>query len=214
MGIIFDVIIILIIVLSIYFGYKRGIVNVGYKLIALILSLLISMVLYVPVTYFIVNNTDLDEKIEEIIIKNAVVNSEKENNENNSINDYIQKYAKDVAQGTQNSIVEASAKPISINIIRIGVMIALFILTRMILVILRICTNFITKIPILKQCNELVGLAYGILRGLVVVYGILAIMYFVITMSGAVTINEAIQTSYITKFLFENNFMLKLVGIN
>ena len=214
MGIIFDIIIVLIIISSIYWGYKRGIVNVGYKLIALLLSLFVSMVLFTPITYFVINNTDLDERIEEIILKNAVANVEKSDGKSIDINGIMQQYAKNIASGTQNSVVEVSAKPIAINIIRICVMIALFVLTRMILVILRICTNIITKIPILKQCNELVGLVYGILRGLVLVYGILAIMYFVITMSGAVTINEAIQTSYITKFLFENNLILKLVGIN
>lgn len=214
MGIIFDVIIALIIISSIYLGYKRGIVNVGYKLIALLLSLFVSMVLFTPITYFVINNTDLDERIEEIIKENAMDNAKKSDENNNDINRIIQQYAKNLAQGTQNSVIEVSAKPIAINIIRIGVIIVLFILTRMILVILRVCTNVITKIPILKQCNELVGLVYGILRGLVIVYGVLSILYFVITMSGAVTINDAIQTSYVTKFLFENNLILKLVGVN
>lgn len=213
MGMVFDGVIVLIIISSIYFGYKRGIVNVGYKLLAIILSLLVSVVLYTPITYFIVNNTDLDEAIEEIIIKNATVNTEKGDNQNNNINDYLQKYAKDVAQGTQNTVVESAAKPITINIIRIGVMIVLFLLTRVILVVLRMFTNIVTKIPILKQCNELVGLVYGILRGLVIVYGILAILYFVITMYGAISISDIIEKSYVTKFLFDNNLMLMLVGV-
>lgn len=211
MGIIFDIVLVSIVLLSIYFGYKRGIVEVGYKLVTLILSLFVSIVLYTPITYYVVNNTYLDEQIEAIIIKNAIVNTEKEDNNSNNINEFLQKYTKDIVQGTQNSVVEASAKPIAINIIRIGVIIVLFILTRMILVILKMCTNIVSKIPILKQCNELVGLIYGILRGLVVVYGILAIMFFIVTMSETNAINEAIQTSYVTKFLYENNLILKLV---
>ena len=210
MSIIFDVIVLLILIASIYYGYKKGIINVGYKLVALILSLLISIVLYMPLTQLIVNNTDIDEKIEEIIIKNAIVKAGEKEDSKDGIDDYIQKYVRELAVGSQNAVVEVSAKPIALNVIRIGVMITLFILTRVILSVLKMCTEIISKIPILKQCNEIAGLAYGALRGILIVYGILALLFFIVSMTGQTDIIAAIEESYITKFLYNNNLLMKL----
>lgn len=210
MGIIFDIIIVLILVTSIYYGYKKGIIDVGYKLVAMILSLLVSVILFMPITQFIINNTEIDEKIEEIILKNAISKAEKNDEQLEGIDSYVQKYAKDLAVGTQNVMVEASAKPIAVNIIRIGVMILLFTITRVVLVILKMCTNIIAKIPILKQCNEIIGFVYGVLRGVLIVYGILAVLFFIVSMTEATVINVAIDSSYITKFLYNNNLLMKL----
>lgn len=214
MSIIFDIAIAFILLASIYTGYKKGIIDVGFRLVAIILSLLVSLVLCSPITYFIVNNTEIDEQIEQVIIKNGILNTEKSKVQNGRIDEYVQNYAKDAVKDAQNAVVEATAKPIAINVIKIGVTMVLFLITRIILVILKMFTNILTKIPILKQCNELAGLAYGILRGLVIIYGILAILYFIITISGVTDINKAIGDSYITKIFFDYNPILGFVKGN
>ena len=212
MSIVLDIIIVLLLIISVYTGYKRGLVEVGFKLFAIIISILASLILYSPVTYFIINNTDVDEKIEEIIVKNGIVNENKNNEMSSEINQLIQNYAKDISQGTQNAIVQAAAKPVAVKVIGIGVMIAIYILTKIILFILKTFTDIITKIPILKQCNEFAGLAYGLLRGLVIIYFILAIVFFVTTMSGSTVVNSVINESYVTKFLYNNNLILQITN--
>ena len=216
MGIIFDVIIVAIILISVYFGYKRGIVDVGFKLFATILSLVISILLYSPITYFIVNNTQIDETIEQIIIQNGIANNETEqssNNQSSGIETYIQNYAKEITQNAQNAVVQSAAKSISISVVRIGVMIVLYLLTRVILIILKTFTDIITKIPLLKQCNEIAGLAYGILRGMIIIYALLAMLFFIISMSGTEIFNTYIETSYVTKMLYNNNIILKIITL-
>lgn len=212
MSISLDIIIVLLLIISVYAGYKRGLIDVGFKLVAIIISILASLILYSPVTYFIINNTDVDEKIEEIIVKNGIVNAEKGNEESNELNQLIQSYAKDLALETQNAMVQASAKPIAVKVIGIIVMIAIFILTKIILFVLKTFTNIITKLPILKQCNEIAGLAYGLLRGFVIIYFILAIVFFVTTMIGSTIVNSVINESYVTKFLYNNNLMLQITN--
>ena len=69
-GILVDLVIISIIISSTYWGYRRGLVAVIFKVLVFILSLLIVFLLYKPVSNTIINNTQLDEKLAEVIREN------------------------------------------------------------------------------------------------------------------------------------------------
>ena len=206
MYIIVDIIVILILIGSVYRGYKKGIVDVGFKIVAFIISLLVAILLYSPITEVIVNNTQIDEKIEEVIIKNATASKESDEEQNsdteNNLETYITKYSKNIVKDTKNSMVESAAKPLAKNIIGISVIIVLFLCSRIILIILKTFTNILTKLPIIKQLNEVGGIVYGLLAGLIVIYLLLAIVYFVTLISGNTTIIEIIDNTYITKLLY------------
>lgn len=216
MHIIIDIIVVLILVCSVYRGYKKGIVDIGFKLIAFIASLLITLILYSPITDLVINNTGIDEMIEEVIIKNGVENKENnsiDNNgtESNTLDNFLGKYTKEVAKETQKTVVETTAKPIARNVVGIGIMIVLFLGSRVILGLLKTFTDIITKIPVIKQLNEFAGLAYGLLIGLIIIYVVLAIMFFITSISGNMDINDAINNTYITKYLYEENLLLKFM---
>lgn len=219
MNIFIDLILITILIGSTYSGYKRGLVDVGFKLFALIISIIVTLILFSPITSLIINNTDIDEKIEDIVVKNGVVHDEKDKSseengsskQSSAIDSYINNYSKGFLKNAKDSIIESAAKPISRNIVAIAVMIILFLLTRIILAILKIFTDILTNIPIIKQCNELAGLIYGLLIGLVIVYVLLAITFFIISLTGDTTINTIVEQTYITKFFYNNNIILKLL---
>ena len=181
MSVIIDIVVALILICSVYGGYKKGIVNVGFQLIVLIASILISLFLYRPITDFIINNTDIDEKIESKIIANGVISNDgsdiQENDESESnsstIEKYVQKYSKDLAKETNKAVVETTAKPIAVNIVGIGVIIILFLGSRIIFFIIKSFTDIITRIPVIKQLNEVAGIAYGLLIGLIIIYVIM-----------------------------------------
>ena len=80
MGILIDIIFIAIILLSAFLGYKKGLVNMASKLFAGILAIIITLILYQPVSNTIIKNTPLQTKIENIIIEKT----QKENQEENS----------------------------------------------------------------------------------------------------------------------------------
>ena len=70
MGIILDIIIIAIMALSILLGYKKGLVNVAVKLFAFIIAIIVTFVFYKPVSNLIIEKTEINEKIENVIIEN------------------------------------------------------------------------------------------------------------------------------------------------
>ena len=59
MGILIDIIFIAIILLSAFLGYKKGLVNMASKLFAGILAIIITLILYQPVSNAIIKNTPL-----------------------------------------------------------------------------------------------------------------------------------------------------------
>ena len=71
--------------------------------------------------------------------------------------------------------------------------------------------NTISVQPILKQFNEVGGIIYGIVKALLIVYVILAIVFFVVYITGNTAVSEAISGSYITKFFYEHNLILNIV---
>ena len=64
MGIVIDLILIAIIVISAFLGYKKGLVKLGAKFFAGIIAIVITLILYRPVAGTIIKNTPIYEKIQ------------------------------------------------------------------------------------------------------------------------------------------------------
>ena len=207
MGIIFDIVLIGIIIISTFIGYKRGLVNVIFNLCAFLIALIITIFLYTPITNFVIENTEFDEKIESVIIEKGVTNQDETSTEQGFLDNYVSQSITD----TKNDIVKSSATIIAQKVIGILVAIILFIVVRIILLFAKALINGIANLPIIKQLNEIGGLVYGILMGLIIVYVILAVLYFIISVNNTGTIANAINTSIITKILYSNNIILNII---
>ena len=217
MGILMDLIIIAILVLSIIMGYKKGLINVVFNIFAFFIALIATIILYRPVANIIINNTEIDDKIKSAIINNT---TEEKQSEESSSNTGMQKYIEDAIKNTadeaKSQVIETIANTVSIRVVEILTSIILFIVIRAVLIVLKVFTQAIANLPLIKQFNELGGVVYGIAKGLIIVYIILTIMYFVVSINGKGNIAEAINNSYITKILYNNNIIVNycLLGKN
>lgn len=212
MGIIFDLILIGIIVLNVFICYKKGLVKLAVGLIAVLVSIILALLLYKPISNLIIEKTEIDNNIENAIIENFT----SEENEENEIDDsgfmkYIEQYVDDTVNKTKNEIVTEAAGVIAVKVINIGVIISIFIVARLVLILLTFITDLITELPIIKQFNDIGGILYGIIKALLIIYIILAIAFFIIYVTGNTTISEAISNSYITKFFYNNNIILNII---
>ena len=57
MGIVIDIVVIAILVLNIIIGYKKGLINVVFNILAFFIAIIITFILYKTVSNFIINNT-------------------------------------------------------------------------------------------------------------------------------------------------------------
>ena len=217
MGIFLDIVVVAILALNIILGYKKGLINVVFNIVAFLLAIVITLVLYKPVSNIIIQNTNIHENIKEMILKRSQGTEPKEENiESNDINKYIENSIKNMTNEAKTAAREVVAENFATKAVQVITGIVLFILTRAILILLRFVTQTIAKLPIIKQFNTLGGIIYGIIKGLIIIYVLLTIMYLIVSIKGNGNIALAIDSSCITKFLYDNNIIVNycLLGKN
>ena len=196
MGIIIDIIIIAIIALSIFLGYKKGLVALSIQLFAFIIAVVITFILYQPITNFIVNATGIDEAIQNSILEKA-----------NEIMQEDGEMSNTVVEEVKNDMLPETARTISINIITFAVVIILFLLIKIGLRFITALANLVTKLPILKQVNELGGIIYGLIRGLLIIYVILLVVNISGEISPENSVYESVSETSLGKFMMEYNVL-------
>ena len=212
MGIILDIILVAIIAINVIVCYKKGLVKLAVGLIAVLVSVILAVLLYKPVSNIIINNTELDEKIKSAITENFVNEEETtEETEDNGFMKYIEKYVEDPINKTKNEIVIEASGVIATKLIDIIAMVSIFIVARLVLILLTFVTDMITSLPILKQFNELGGILYGLIKALLIIYVLLAIAFFIVYTTGSTGLADAIANSFITKFFYNNNLLLSIL---
>lgn len=214
-GIILDIILVVIILLNIFIGYKKGLVKLAVGMIAVLASIIISILLYRPVSNIIIEKTEFDENIKSAIINNFAQDTENEEEDSEEIDDgfmkYIEKYVDDTINKTKNEIVIEASNVISEKIINICAFLGIFLISRILLTLLTFVADIIMSLPILKQFNEVGGILYGIIKALLIIYAVLAIVFLIIYITGSATISDAISSSHITKLFYNNNVLLNIV---
>ena len=222
MGIIIDIIVILIIALSVFLGYRKGLIALAVKLFAVIIALIATLILYKPISALIINNTNLDENIQNVIMEKA--NNQEETNDTSSNKETANTNSKnETTQATESqegNIVEESleekilpevARELSINIINIGVIIILYFVIKIALHFITAIANIVAKIPIIKQFNKIGGIIYGLLRGLLLIYVILLIISFAGEINPENKLHNQINQSLLTKEMYQNNILNILI---
>lgn len=191
-----DFIIVLIIAISTFLAYKKGLVVVAIQLVAAIIAVLITLVLYKPVTNLVVNLTSIDETIQNQILERANDAIENQNENKDKVIESIQK-----------NMLPETARTISINVIQGAVIIILYAIMRMALRFITAIANWISKLPILNQFNKLGGAIYGAVRGIIIVYVVLIAISLIGEVNPENNIYQSIENSSIGKNMSDKNVL-------
>lgn len=219
MSIIIDLVIVAIIALCIFLGYRRGLTGSLLKIISFILALVIAFILFKPVSNFIIDNTNWDENLEQAIrqtvMEEGQVETTEEDEEKGSMPDVMMNYINEAVENAgneaKNAIVDSAARNIAVTIINIAVLIGLYLIARIVLLLVRGLTSLIAKLPVIKQFDKLGGIIYGLLQSLIIIYVILAMVSFASPMMEDSGIIEGIQKSFVGSALYNNNLLLKII---
>lgn len=211
MSIIVDLVILAIFILCIIIGYVRGLTGSLIKILSFVLSIVIAFILFVPISNLIINNTQIDDNLEQSIREMIIGNSEEEEQKMpEAITDYIEQQVESASDSAKEAIADSTAREVSLTIVKAGTWIVLFIVARILLIFLRFITALIAKLPVIKQFDKLGGIIYGVIEGLIIIYVLLAIISFVSPMTnGALT--NAIEQSYVGSMMYNNNLLLEII---
>lgn len=197
MGLLIDLGILLIIFLSTLIGYKRGLIKVAFGLLSFFIAIIISLLLYKPVSNFITNYTPIPDKIE-TQIENRLSSEDKE-----EANNFVENYYNNI----KNSSVNIIAHNMTNSIINISSALIVFLLTRIILFFLRFSTDLFAKLPLIKQINHAGGFIYGILAGFVIIYLLFTIVTLLAPMINLNSFIKLLNSSIIGNIMYNNNII-------
>lgn len=214
MAIIVDLVILVVLFLCIYAGYKRGLAKCLINVLAFIIAVVVAAMLFKPASAIVRSNTEIDENIKTSIV-NVFEEEEKEKKEDNEkespIMEYLTEKAKDATEEKKKEIVENAANDISIKIVDVLSFIGIFIIVRFLLVFVKALADLITKLPLIKQCDKIGGVVYGVLQALVIIFIALALITFISTAVNRYGLLELINQSYVGSILNNNNILLKII---
>ena len=205
MSIVLDLIVILIIALFTFIGYKHGLIKSAIKIASFFIAIIVALVLYKPVSALVISNTTIDDKIESTIIEKVTPEGMKPDDEANKSTKIPQGFIKEA-----NNSIKDIATTTTIKIIELCTGLILYIIARIALKFVAALGDLIAKIPILKQFNKLGGTIFGLIKGFLIVYVILAIIYLISPLLKENATNK-INQSVLTKNMYNNNIITKII---
>lgn len=225
MGIVVDVILAAILGLCVFISYKRGLAKCLLKIVTSLIAIFVAIALFRPFVNFVVNSTIIDENIQlslEKVMNNSIEERKEQNGDSSvlvkedsgipkPIAQYLNENMKNTVKEKQEDAVIAVARSATLLIVNIACFIAIYIIVKIILKILIILIDVVSKLPVIKQFNELGGIIFGALEGIFIILLIMTVITVITPLTGAYEIANAIQTSHLGAFFYNNNIILNFI---
>lgn len=219
-GILVDLVIISILISNSYWGYRRGLVAVLFKVLVFVVSLLIVFLLYKPVSNSIMEKTQLDEWLSNAIRSNlegTTLNDGNlleptESNFSAAVVEMINSFVTEALELSEVDPVGYVSIQLAQFMIRVGTMLLLFMISRFFLLFIRFAAELIGNLPFIKLFNKSGGLIYGIIKGLLTIYLILAIFSVISPLISSWGIISAIEDSILGNKMYNDNFIVNLIA--
>lgn len=191
MGIITDIIVVLFLHFVIMKGKKKG----GAKSILELLSFVVTIIATMLFKDIITDAILQLEFVKELIAKLSEVFPLPE-------------------EILNNPLLDIHTTKIATDIVNVIISVIGFVLTYFVVKLLfGLCIKVIDKImslPILKSLNKLLGAALGGVKGVFIIWVIMSLMFLLKDLPFVSDINSAIADSYLTKWIYNNNFLFNL----
>ncbi len=207
MGIVIDIILVLIVALSAFLGYKKGLVELGAKLFAGIIAIVITLIIYKPVGNIVIKNTSIDEKIENTILEKTT--NVIDENSKISDNKYIQDASDNAVSQVKEEVLPEQARNIAVNVVYGATALILFIISKIVLSIVISLANAVASLPILKQFNEIGGFLYGLVRGAIISFVLILVIGTVAKLNPNGSLSKNVESTCLLKEVYDNVVKIK-----
>lgn len=224
MAIAIDLVVVAILGLCIFFGYKNGLTKSLIKILSFVIAVVVAAIFFKPVSNLVIDNTEVDENIKQAVV-NLVSKDVEETGEvkedtnlpqgmvdfiNNTVGDAIEE-AKASVEEAKNVAVEKASSTIAETTINVGVAILIFIVVRIALIFVSALSELFTDLPGIKQFDKTGGVIYGVVKALLIIFVLFAVISLISPAIEQTGIIVAINKSFIGSFLYNNNVLLNMV---
>ena len=210
-----DILLILVIALSAFIGYKKGFVKVIVKLGTFLIALVLAFLLQSSVAKFIGEDIGFKNTIS-TTVQNKLSDYAKSKEDDkktdikmlektiDEINSAAEEKKAEVIQKWANNIADFILKGLSFIII--------FFTVAIVMGILSLILNTVVKLPVLNTLNGVLGLGSAVILMAFRIMILLTIIYFMSPLEIVEPVINYINTSCITKLLYENNIIVSILG--
>ncbi|MDD4376108.1 MAG: CvpA family protein [Clostridia bacterium] len=217
----FDILLILIIVLAIFIGYKKGFVNRAVKVASFIIAIILALLFQSSLTNFIGDNLGLkpviENAVQDVIIEHVEKDDSKEENlKTAKKGTMLDKALKDIsveAEEKKMELIIAWSNNITKVILKGISILSIFILVSLVIGIIAIILNTVIKqLPVLKTLNGIGGALLSLILIILQIYIAFAIVSILSPLGMVKGIIEVINDTRIIKLLYDNNIIIGLIG--
>ena len=220
-GVLVDLVIISIIISNAFWGYRRGLVGVIFKILTFLVSLILVFLLYKPASNAVIEKTQIDEWLAGKIAQSIEGTSLQDGNlleydeENSTISEgmveILNSFVTEALNESASDVVGYVSTNLAVGMVRIGTMLVLFMLSRFFLLFIRFAAELIANLPIIRTFNKSGGLVYGVIKGFLVTYIVLAIFSIASPLIQDWGIIDAVQDSTFGKKMYNDNVIINIV---
>ena len=241
MNMIIDIIGLGIIAVAAFSAYRKGFVRTFFGLITVILAIILATSFHKTLAAYIKDTTDLDVWISGAITDSVTNVGQDVNSGNltgnatqNSFDELagsidasefnsflggenifstlpdvvgsklgVDEFKENIGTNITTSVADTAINVLSWVILYIGIQIILNIAVAIL--------DGIMSLPLLREINNIAGLAIGIVLGVFRIYIILAVIYFISTVADISPIINAIGSSSMIASMYNNNLLLKII---
>ncbi|BCS82456.1 CvpA family protein [Anaerocellum diazotrophicum] len=198
-----DLVVLAIILLGSWIGYKKGMLRMGFNMGSYIISWFVAVFGYKYVSSLILQSPVLREAIYSFVRQKVVIKGD--------ILPTVPQFFKSAiiqAQQTLNRTLQDAAAVVLANFIA---MILVFVGTKIIISALKTSIGFMSKVPVIGQIDRFLGLITGVAVALVIIYLAFSVLYFFPNAEIFKTVQKGIKSSMFAEFLYENNIIVMLM---
>lgn len=182
-------------------GYTRGLLRIVYSLAACILMLTASSMAAPYVRDNILSQTGIESVIYSNIEKQIAVQGQKATGDFDMANILLQK------SGAYDSISMQLTNAIMTGL---SFFIVIFLLGIVEYFVRRLIRK-IERVPVISTVNRVAGFGVGFIKGIVIVWLLLALISLLVTSEAGQAMTVYINDSLMLKYLYENNPVIKLI---
>ncbi|KNF07129.1 hypothetical protein CLPU_23c00120 [Gottschalkia purinilytica] len=195
-----DAVVIAILAYNVLMGLSRGFVVSVLSLLSFFVSYIVAKSYAPALTQLLQDNTNLFSKLSEVVAKS--VNGVQNANVNSLLDGYK------VTETVSNSGGNTLAQILTSVIVGAVSFIIIYALAKGLFSFAIRVINRGVQFPILKQANGVLGLAFGTVKGLLILYLLFAIVTPLVVIFTNSAISQSIFNSKIGYFFYEHNILL------
>lgn len=210
-----DIVLILAVALSIFIGYKKGFVKVAVKLATFVFAIILSFLLQSSVAKFVGEEVGLKNTIS-VAVQSKLTSLTESKETDKEINiKMLEKTINEInnaAEDKKAELIKTWSDNITNFVLKGISFIVIFITVAILMGIIGLILNTVVKLPVLKTLNGVSGAVTGFIVMLLRIMILLTIIYFMSPLEIISPVIKYINSSCITKLLYENNMIVNIIG--